>query len=405
MDAQAPRDPGARRGRKDTPKHRGLTALRLVTLAACLAFALMLATAAPREAPRVGAIGSGCSYELDTWTGTLTIRPTDGVSGEMARVRDALPDDLRHAVRSVSVERGVLAPADSGDLFGGLYAAEALDLSGLDTSRVTSAQLMFRSCLSLASLDLSGWDTSRVEDMGYMFCKCPSLASLDLSSLDTSGATDMEGMFYGCSSLASLDLSHFDTSRVTDMAVMFQGCSSLASLDLSGLDTSRVTDMGGMFSGCSSLRSLDLSGWDTSRATRMGYMFYGCSSLASLDLSRFDTSQATNMSGMFQGCSSLASLDLSGWDTSRVEGMWGMFFGCSSLSSLAVGEGCGNVLSTDRHTALPAGVGGRGWLSARDKRWLTTGELSSSRQGVADTYTAPGAWRSLVSPQAAQASP
>ena len=108
---------------------------------------------------------------------------------------------------------------------------------------------------------------------------------------------------------------------------------------------------------------------------------------------------------MFRSCLSLASLDLSGWDTSGAGGMWGMFLGCSSLSSLTVGEGCGDVLSTDRHTALPAGVGSRGWHSERDKRWFTLSELSSSRQGVADTYTAPGAWRSLVSPQAAQASP
>ena len=274
MDAQEPRDPGARRGRRDTPRHLGLTALRLVTIAACLAFALMLATAPPREAPRVGAIGSGCSYELDTWTGRLTIRPTDGVSGEMARVYSALPgDDLRHAVRSVSVERGVLAPADSSYLFWGLDAVEAIDLSGLDTSRATNMSEMFSGCSSLASLDLSGWDTSGT---------------------------------------------------------------------------------GGMW-------------------------------------------------GMFLGCSSLSSLDLSGWDTSRVEGMWGMFQGCSSLSSLAVGEGCGGVLSADRHTALPAGVGSRGWYSERDKRWFTLSELSSSRQGVADTYTAPEVWRSLV--QAIPASP
>ena len=358
MDAQAPRDPGARRGRRDTPKRLGIAALRLVTLAACLALALMLATAPPREAPRVGAIGSGCSYELDTWTGTLTIRPTDGVSGEMARVRDALPDDLRHAVRSVSVERGVLAPADSSYLFCDLDAVEAIDLSGLDTSRATDVVGMFSGCSLLSSLDLSGWDTSRVEDMGHMF--------------------------QGCSSLASLDLSHFDTSRVTRMGSVY---------------------VGGMFSGCSSLASLDISPLDTSRVTQMGCMFYGCSSLASLDLSRFDTSEVTGMSGMFADCSSPASLDLSGWDTSRAGGMWGMFLGCSSLSSLAVGEGCGDVLSTDRHTALPAGVGGWGWHSERDERWLTTGELSSSRQGVADTYTAPEAWRSLVSPQAAQASP
>ena len=137
----------------------------------------------------------------------------------------------------------------------------------------------------------------------------------------------------------------------------------------------------------------------------MDFMFSGCSSLPSLDLSRLDTSKVTRMGCMFAGCSALPSLDLSGWDTSRVEGMWGMFLGCSSLSSLAVGERCGGVLSADRHTALPAGVGGWGWHSARDRRWLTTGELSSSRQGVADTYTAPEAWRSLVSPQAVQTSP
>ena len=135
----------------------------------------------------------------------------------------------------------------------------------------------------------------------------------------------------------------------------------------------------------------------------MEYMFSGCASLESLDLSRLDTSKVTGMSGMFSGCASLSSLDLSGFDTSGAGGMWGMFLGCSSLSSLAVGEGCGGVLSTDMHTALPAGVGGWGWHSERDERWLTLSELSSSRQGVADTYTAPEIWRSLV--QATPASP
>ena len=620
VDARAARDSDARRGRGIALGHPGLTVLRLVALAACLVFAIMLATAPPREASRVGTIGTGCSYELDTWSGTLTIYPTDGASGEMARVRDALSDDgdLLDVIRSVTVKEGVVAPADSSYLFGSLHAMESLDLSGLDTSRTTDMRGMFQSCASLRSLDLSGLDTSRVTDMEDMFSICLSISSLDLSPLDTSRVTDMRGMFWGCSSLRSLDLSPLDTSRVTDMGGMFWGCSSLSSLDLSPLDTSRVTnmsspigfgmfedcsslrsldlspldtsqvtkmrgmfkgcsslssldlsplktsqvtDMSGMFQGCSSLRSLDLSPLDTSQVQHMGgmfdgcsslrsldlsplktsqvqhmggmfdgcsslrsldlspldtsqvqymgymfagcsslasldlsplktlrvesmwYMFSGCSSLASLDLSPLDTSQVTNMRGMFSGCSSLSSLglsslktsqvmdmsdmfdgcsslrsldlsrldtsqairmdfmfadcsslasldlsgwdtskvtrmgcmfsgcaslpslDLSGWDTSRVEGMWGMFQGCASLSSLAVGEGCGGVLSTDMHTALPAGVGGWGWHSERDKRWLTLNELSSSRQGVADTYTAPGAWRSLVSPQVVQTSP
>ena len=260
MEEQAPRDPGTRRS---APRHPVMTALRLVTLATCLTFALMLATAPPREAPRVGTIGAGCSYELDERAGTLTIRPTDGVSGEMARVRDALPDeDLRHAVKSVTVEEGVLAPADSGYLFGGLYAMEALDLSGLDTSRVTDMSNMFYGCFSLRSLDLSPLDTSRVTNMGGMFCGCLSLRSLDLSPLDTSRVTDMHLMFYVCSSLTSLDLSPLDTSQVTNMGGMFSNCSSLTSLDLSPLDTSQVTNVSspygvGMFSNCSSLNLTD----------------------------------------------------------------------------------------------------------------------------------------------------
>ena len=117
-----------------------------------------------------------------------------------------------------------------------------------------------------------------------MFSGCMSLASLDLSPLDTSKVTDMSSMFSYCSSLASLDLSPLDTSKVADMSCMFQDCSKLASLDLSPLDTSKVTDMSDMFYGCSSLASLGLSSFDTSKVTSMFDMFYGCSSLRSVAL-------------------------------------------------------------------------------------------------------------------------
>ncbi len=43
MEEQAPQDPGARKDRRTTHGHTGLTALRLVPLAAGLTFALMLA--------------------------------------------------------------------------------------------------------------------------------------------------------------------------------------------------------------------------------------------------------------------------------------------------------------------------------------------------------------------------
>ena len=323
----------------EASKSRRLPLLPAVLAAVCLTLTLALSATPAKAEVKTGTIGKGCSYTLDD-SGKLTIYPTDGVSGEMAPVYTVwygiLPSvsDRMDDVRAVVIERGVSAPEDSTDLFRALRRVESLDLSGLDTSKVTDMWRMFVGCSSLASLDLSGWNTSRVM---YMGC-----------------------MFYGCSSLASLDLSGLDTSKVTYMGGMFENCSSLASLDLSGLDTSRVIYMDGMFENCSSLSSLDLSGWDTSRVEDMGSMFYGCSSLA--------------------------SLDLSGWDTSRVIYMNGMFSGCSSLASISVGKSAGKILSDYNHT-FPAGRDGRGWFSVRDRRWFTVDEISSGRQGIADTYT------------------
>ena len=196
---------------------------------------------------------------------------------------------------------------------------------------------MFYSCSGLTSLDLSGFDTSAVTSMSTMFCDCRSLTSLDLSSFNTSAVTSMSSMFSDCYLLTSLNLSGFDTSAVTDMASMFSGCSSLTSLDLTGFNTSAVTIMGEMFNGCKGLTSLDLSGFDTSAVTGMSSMFFGCSSLTSLDLTGFDTSAVMYMGEMFGDCSGLTSLDLSGFDTSAVRVMGNIFSGCSGLTSLILG--------------------------------------------------------------------
>jgi len=63
----------------------------------------------------------------------------------------------------------VVAPAGSLHLFFSLSSMRRVDLSGLDTSRVTDMHRMLDGCSSLASLDLSGLDTSGVTDMGHMF--------------------------------------------------------------------------------------------------------------------------------------------------------------------------------------------------------------------------------------------
>ena len=125
---------------------------------------------------------------------------------------------------------------------------------------------------------------SQGRDMSSMFAYCSGLTSLDLTGLDTSAVTSMASMFDSCSGLTSLNLSGLNTSAVTNMASMFDSCSGLTSLNLSGFDTSAVTNMDYMFNFCSKLTSLNLSSFDTSAVTSMGYMFSDCSSLTSLIL-------------------------------------------------------------------------------------------------------------------------
>ena len=64
------------------------------------------------------------------------------------------------------------------------------------------------------------------ESMICYFADFNKITSVDLSALDTSKVTNMSSMFSGCSSLTSLDVSKFDTSQVTDMSAMFGGCRS-----------------------------------------------------------------------------------------------------------------------------------------------------------------------------------
>ena len=99
---------------------------------------------------------------------------------------------------------------------------------------------------------------SQGRDMSSMFAYCSGLTSLDLSGFDTSAVTSMSRMFAYCSGLTSLDLSGFNTSAVTSMLSMFESCSGLTSLNLSGFDTSAVTSMDYMFAYCSKLTSLIL---------------------------------------------------------------------------------------------------------------------------------------------------
>ncbi|MCC8168751.1 MAG: BspA family leucine-rich repeat surface protein, partial [Clostridiales bacterium] len=125
----------------------------------------------------------------------------------------------------------------------------------VSVSGITSTECMFFECYNMTSVDLSGMDTSSVTTMRSMFDCCSSLSEIKgLSGLDMSNVTDAAIMFWGCSSLTSIDVNGWDTPNLTDVSQMFEGCSGLTSLDFTGwTNTSSITDTGSMISGCTSL--------------------------------------------------------------------------------------------------------------------------------------------------------
>ena len=236
---------------------------------------------------------------------------------------------------SIGSENGsVEANTNGSGMFAYLDNVSTLDLSGLDTSNMTSMSKMFYNSKSLTNIDTSGFDTSKVVSMYGMFYGCSNLVDIDLSSFNTSKVTNMGSLFNGCSNLTSINITNFDTSNVTEMSGMFRYCSSLTTLDLSNFSTGSVIYMNYAFQGCTLLKKLDLSSFNTSNVTNMMWMFDGCSSLEEIDLSSFNTSKVTDMTWLFKGCKSLTSINVSNFDTSKVTKMGGMFAGCNLLTNL-----------------------------------------------------------------------
>ncbi|MCR5249299.1 MAG: BspA family leucine-rich repeat surface protein [Lachnospiraceae bacterium] len=240
-------------------------------------------------------------------------------------------------VTGITIQKGVKATHNLNGLFAGLENLSSVDMSGLDTSAVTSMTFLFRGCYKINEIKLGNPDTSAVTEMRGMFAGCIELQRLDVSGLDTQNVTNMIGMFDFLSAVKTLDLRNFDTSSVTDMTSMFDNCKSLESVDLSSFNTSKVEVMISMFSDCESLKELDLSSFDTSSVRGFQWMFENCRSLQSLDLRSFSTKSAQDIHQMFSGSSALESILFGeGFTTEHVTDMYGVFENCRSLKNVDV---------------------------------------------------------------------
>jgi surface protein len=270
-----------------------------------------------------------------------------------------------------------------------IRTAYYLDLSGWNTSNVTSMKEMFQTTYNpqittagYIPKGLGNWNTSLVTDFSYMFNGATYYSvstnfssaidrTIDISGWNTSSATTMKAMFGGEATPSNLgggnpsaavatnasfgSLSGWNTANVTDMSFMFANYGihrqtytqpnpntlvPTASLGVSTWNTGNVTTMKGMFIAFGGWAD-DLSSWNTGKVTDFSFMF----SIPDLvsggymnpNVSSWNTSSATNMMSMFMGNSGFnRPMTRSGniWNTSKVTNMTYMLWSLGNQNEL-----------------------------------------------------------------------
>ncbi len=177
-----------------------------------------------------------CEWRVDD-AGLLTVRPLgNGASGvlDLWRTEQApwLRDEsFRASITSVVIEPGVVAET-CRHMFSEWTNLVSVDLSGLDTSRVTDMTCMFYGCAALQTVNFQGVDASNVTSMSSMFNECSSIKSIDLSGINAARVTNIHTLFNNCFALESVDISSFTGSAITDAEASFAGAPLVSQLTL-----------------------------------------------------------------------------------------------------------------------------------------------------------------------------
>jgi surface protein len=283
-------------------------------------------------------------------------------------------------------------------------------IEGLEYLKVDSVQTMdymFYNCKSLTTLDLSGFNTSKLTSSQNMFSNCSKLTTIYGNSwniLDNMESTAKAKwliyqanqsysnyMFYGCTRLVGGNGTRYDSSLKDDYkychvdggsanpgyftmkgpatlgayGVEFKGTLTLyydtqknaragnkyditagqipewsekTSITKAVIDDSfssyAPTSFANLFDGCYELRSISgLTNLNMSKVTDISGMFSDCCMLESIDLSNLNTQKVTDMSYLFQRCFSLKDIYYKNLNTANVTNMHGLFSSCISLKS------------------------------------------------------------------------
>ena len=293
-----------------------------------------------------------------------------------------------------------IRPTSCYKWFSGFSYLKALDLSYLNTSKVTNMSEMFKGCSGLTKIIVSDkFTTDNVQSSNDMFAGCTSLEGIitcdGINNIDktyanfTNGylsavpyATLSDGVltfkcdgaklgwalgdglqgwnFANPNSITKVVFDEsFKNARPTSCLDLFFECSNLNTIEgFENFNTSKVTNMREMFKHCHGLKSLDLTNFDTSNVTDMGLMFYDCPGLTTIYVSdKFTTDNVQKSEEMFSGCTSLSgAITCDG--TTNIDGTYANYFtgyftyGIKSADDLASFAECVNTAGKDGGEAV-----------------------------------------------------
>ena len=234
--------------------------------------------------------------------------------------------------------------------------------------------------------NLKSIDTSDAQDMGSMFTYAgyrSSKLTVDVSGFNTSNVTTMYHMFYFCESVEELDVSRWDTGNVTNFDNMFRNCGRLRSLDLSSFNTSKATNFRSMFNRCGSIEELDVDSFDTGKGELMTYVFYCMKSLKKVSLRGFNVNRSgVSILYMFSQCPNLAEIHL-GEGFLQNTTPTGFF--------LAQAEGTGvRTASLSKKLTIYCNKATADWLARTNLRWIRSGYNGKTPIEVAFIDSATG---------------
>ena len=293
-----------------------------------------------------------------------------------------------------------IRPTSCYKWFSGFSYLTDLDLSYLNTSKVTNMSEMFKDCSGLTKIIVSDkFTTDNVQSSNDMFAGCTSLEGIitcdGINNIDktyanfTNGylsavpyATLSDGVltfkcdgaklgwalgdglpgwnFANPNSITKVVFDEsFKNARPTSCLDWFFECSNLNTIEgFENFNTSKVTNMREMFKHCHGLKSLDLTNFDTSKVTDMGLMFYDCPRLTTIYVSdKFTTDNVQKSEEMFSGCTSLSgAITCDG--TTNIDGTYANYFtgyftyGIKSADDLASFAECVNTAGKDGGEAV-----------------------------------------------------